>query len=163
MRSPEKREQEHFERRVAVDEKHLGIETDELLLEKINSHFYKGFKKTYFRTASGNIYLIQEMAPDEKGTASGDIDWFVINGKENAGWERGKKINGDFLTEEDLKNRYLRVGEPFMYGDGLNTSEVSEIVLVDEQTRRGNLEELTQGRTNTITKDFVEMTQPQKK
>jgi len=152
----EEQEKQHFERSVAVDEEHLGIEIDEVSLDKINTHFYQGIGEVYFRTASGNIYLIKKMATSEKESLMGK-DWSIINGRENEGWEKGQKIKGAFLSEKDLRSGVLKIGEPFTYGNGGGTGEVSEIVLVDEKTSHSNpnnLKKITNGMTSDIIKDF---------
>ena len=164
MRSPEKREQEHFHRNVAVDGEHLGIEVDELSIGQGKpgySDLKSTFGEVYFRTVSGNIYLIKRMPTNEEETRLGENRWSIISGRENKGWKKGRRLKGAVLSEEDTKSGLLKIGEP--YGGGGGTGEVAEIVVVDEKTRRGNLEELTQGKTNTITKDFEEMLQSSKK
>ncbi|MCX6720491.1 MAG: hypothetical protein NTW11_01670 [Candidatus Staskawiczbacteria bacterium] len=147
-------------RNVAIDEKHLGMEIDEISLGDQNP--YKStFGEVYFRTASGNIYLIKKMGTgDEAKDIMEGKNWAVINGKDNAG--KGKKIEGSFLTEQDVSSGLLKVGTPYTWSGG-NSSEVSEIVIVDGQTVRDNLNELTEGRTNTITKDFAKIVQAPKK
>ena len=161
MKSPEQRGEEHFRRNVAVDGEHLGIEVDELSLDQNRPNSLKStFGEIYFRTVSGNIYLIKKMAANEKEALQGEYSWSIIGGKENEGWKIGTKLKGATLSKEDVKSKALKIGEP--YGGGVGTGEVAEIVAVDEKTKRANLNELTEGRTNTITKDFGSLLQPEK-
>lgn len=136
---------------VSLDKNHLGHEIKDqkgsFNLSNIFSQDAKNlgsdrFTKVYFRTDSGNIYML-----DSQGR--------LLNGRESG--KRGEQV-GFQLDGQKIEKAKLVVGEPFRYGDGGSTARIVEIVPVtDRQYDTDYLKTLTKGRHNAIGDDLVEM------
>jgi hypothetical protein len=98
------------------------------------------FTKVYIRTASGNIYMLNEQG-------------HLYNANE---CKRAGQLVSTPLPRDELAERSLVVGEPFIFGTGGKTTEISEIV-ASPSRRYSNIEALSGGRVSTIRKDFIDM------
>lgn len=97
--------------------------------------------EVYFRTASGNIYML-----DDQGN--------LINGNETA---KHGVASGVKLDSEELEKMKLVVGEPFRFKGG-NTTELTEIVPMTERMYPAN--RLVGQKSSTILEEFQRKVPP---
>lgn len=102
------------------------------------------FSEVYFRTESGNIYVLNDYG-------------LLVDGNESQKAQqtgKGKIAKAD-LDGTKLENTKLVVGEPFDYGGGGKTTRIIEIVATNQRGYVADyLESATNGRKNTIESDF---------
>lgn len=103
------------------------------------------FTEIYMETAPGNVYRLQE---------SRDGSWWIVSMRENAGKGRGAK--GYKLTEAELETGLLKVGQPFTFGQGGKTTEISKITAVagNRVYQKEFLDKMTEGRSSNIRNRF---------
>lgn len=100
------------------------------------------FREVYFRTDSGNIYLLTEHG-------------VLVN--KNECQRRGEQVGYEMSEDEmrAMEKVNLTVGEPFRYGDSHTTTRIVEII---PRTNRVYAEDYikstTKGRSSTIVEDF---------
>ena len=118
---------------VSVDGRHLAHSYTEqghqFELSNFNAPMLGGdaFSEVYFRTRSGNVYHIHR--PRTEFGMRGE-DFVLTNARENAG--KGDEAEVYTFGAGELSALVLKVGEPFVYSEGLGwTTEVTEIVPVN--------------------------------
>lgn len=108
------------------------------------------FTRVYFRTASGNMYLIMD-EPRVSGTGAA-----MVNARESR-----VNGNGQFwgrpMEPDKVSGLKIVVGKPFDYGWG-HTTEITEIVATNNRIyQQEALTGMTGGKTNHIIEDFKAM------
>ncbi len=136
---------------VIVDGNHLGHEMknrgDEFNLKNVfspESAILGGdrFSEVYIRTDSENIYFLDDQHDHAELT------------NRNVSLKTGNRdiVN---LEREELAKRTLKVGEPFIYGKGGTTTNITEIVATNRRVYYEDyLKGITRGRVNLIVNDF---------
>lgn len=81
------------------------------------------FTEIFINTESGNQYLIYRPV-NEYGQRVGN--WLLLN---------AKNLSPQVLSELEMKNGVLKVGEPFTYGCGGRTTPVTRITCVNTQRK----------------------------
>lgn len=134
---------------------YLGMAISRFQFGKDGFGYLERCQELYLRTVSDNIYQIK-MVDDESGYPPG---WPIImfNGRENAG--RGNGARGYVLSEAERQNLTIELGKPLYFGSG-NTSEIIEIVGIETERVYFDFTKRTQGRTNSIRKEFYELLYP---
>lgn len=133
---------------VAVDGAHLGHEMKDVGQTFPLANMFADdtrilggdqFDKVYFRTESGNIYLIDE-------------DGVITNSGESK--KQGKVVSTN-LGREGLQEDMLTVGMPYFYGDTdrpWRTTKITEIVATNERVYAPDF--LSKLKPNPIAADF---------
>lgn len=125
---------------------YLGLAQSQVRLRDVSPR--GRWQEIYIRTSSGNIYQVTPM---------GDKVFTLINGRANTN-------KGDLASFYPLVlsgDLTIELGKPFYFGLG-NTSDVVGIIVVDTYRIHFDFHQLTQGRTNSIRQEFLELLYPGK-
>lgn len=130
-------------RALIIEDKYLGREVDGFMLKSLTEPMLgnDAFSEVYFKTESGNMYLIHEF-PNEFG---GRGNWVLRNTED---W---KKVIT--LFEQDIEDGQLETGKPFEYGLGGHTTIVTQIICVN--TRKEYILRAFQDNECDVRNDFA--------
>lgn len=104
------------------------------------------FAEVYFRTKSGNIYVLN----DHGALVNGDES---EKERQSSGQERSLFISA--LNPNDLQAQKLEIGKPFRYGNKGSTSNIVEIIPSTYRIYAEDyLKDLTSEKTNRIMTNF---------
>lgn len=124
----EEKNLEDIDRLVYMSDGRLANELGELELKNLlpNQLGSGGFNQTFFETDSGNIYVIYEKMDADGNRISNEFA--IANAHSNEG--KGKEAKGLSLSDEEIENGVLKIGEPFEYGKGGISTRITNITAV---------------------------------
>lgn len=130
-------------RALIIEDKYLGREVDGFMLKSLTEPMSgnDAFSEVYFKTESGNMYLIHEFS-DPFGRKG---DWVLRNVKDI------KEVV--ILSEPDIEDGQLETGKPFEYGFGGHTTIVTQIICVN--TRKEYILRAFQDNECDVRSDFA--------